>query len=300
MTELLALDLKARAMHAISLDGSRVRTLVEGLDATPDGIVVDQGRGHIYWTSMGAPDTRPEPGGEPPFFRRNGKIERVDFAGEQRTTIVPAGGFTTGKQLTADFAAGRLYWCDREGMQVLTCDLDGGDLHALVVTGEGPEDAEVVRNWPVGICLDLDRRLLYWTQKGASKAGDGRIFRAPLKLPTGASPRHRGDIELLWQDLPEPIDLELLDDGTLVWTDRGKAPEGNTLNRATVQPAPGPPQILSSGYREAIGVAAVSESRFYVSDLGGSIRLVDLSDGTDEVIARPGGPLTGLALADLG
>lgn len=300
MTELLALDLKARAMHAIALDGSRVRTLVEGLDATPDGIVVDHQRRQIYWTSMGAPDAPFTPGGEPPFFHRNGKIERVDFAGENRTTIVPAGAFTTGKQITADFERGQLYWCDREGMQVLTCALDGSDLHALVITGTGPEDAVVARNWPVGICVDPDRGLVYWTQKGAPKAGDGRIFRAPLELPEGADPRARDDIEQLWQDLPEPIDLELLGDGTLVWTDRGKAPEGNTLNRALVDPEPGPPQILSSGYREAIGVAAVDESRFYVSDLGGSIRLVDLSDGTDEVIARPGGPLTGLALADLG
>ncbi|MET9490781.1 hypothetical protein [Nocardia sp. NPDC006630] len=58
-------------------------------------------------------------------------------------------------------------------------------------------------------------------------------------------------------------------------------------------------EILSSGYHEAIGLAAIGESCFYVSDLGGSIRLVDLAEGADTVIARPGGPLTGLALADL-
>ncbi|MEV0251479.1 hypothetical protein AB0H76_33135 [Nocardia sp. NPDC050712] len=295
MTELLALDLKG-AIHAVALDGSEVRTLVDGLDAMPDGIVVDQQRGHIYWTSMGAPDVRPERGSEPPFFQRNGKLERVDFDGRNRTTIVAAGAFTTGKQIAADFTAGRLYWCDREGMQVLTCDLDGNDLRALVSTGE---DAQVVRNWPVGICVDPRRGFLYWTQKGAPKAGDGRIFRAPLDLPAGSSPRDRDDIELLWRDLPEPIDLELLDDGTLVWTDRGEPPEGNTLNRATLEPEPGLVEILSSGYREAIGLAAAGESRFYVSDLGGSIRLVDLSAGIDRVIARPGGPLTGLALAEL-
>lgn len=298
MTELLALDLTERVMHAIALDGSRVRTLVEGLDAVPDGVVVDQRRGHIYWTSMGVPDVPPTPGGEPPFFHRTGMVERVDFDGGNRTTIVAPGVFTTGKQITADFGAGRLYWCDREGMQVLTCDLNGGDLHPLVVTGEGPDDAQIVRNWPVGICLDLTRRQLYWTQKGAPKAGDGRIFRAALDLPADTPPRHRDDIEVLWEHLPEPIDLELHGD-TLTWTDRGKEPDGNTLNRAAVHPDPGPVQILSRGYREAIGLAAINENRLYVSDLGGSVRLVDLTDGTDTVIASPGGPLTGLALADL-
>ncbi|MGV9677087.1 hypothetical protein ACWDSJ_17565 [Nocardia sp. NPDC003482] len=300
MTELLALDIAARVMHAISLDGTEIRTLVDGLDAVPDGIAVDHHRGHIYWTSMGAPDEAPAPGREPPFFRHNGMIERVDLDGGNRVTIVAPGAFTTGKQLTADFQAGQLFWCDREGMQVLTCDLDGGDLRALVVTGEGTEDAQVVRNWPVGIAVDTDRRLLYWTQKGAAKAGDGRIFRAPLDLPPGMPANARTDIEVLWQDLPEPIDLELRDDGdTLVWTDRGKEPTGNTLNRAPVRPEPGSVRILSSGYREAIGVAAVSESRFYVGDLSGSIRLVDLDEGIDTVIARTGGALTGLALAEL-
>ena len=119
--------------------------------------------------------------------------------------------------------------------------------------------------------MDVDRRLLYWTQKGAPNAGEGRIFRAPLDLPPGTSAQHRDDVELLFKDLPEPIDLHLLGGGTtLLWTDRGDQPEGNTLNRAIVQPTVGTLQILSTGYREAIGVAAVSESEFYVTDLGGS------------------------------
>ncbi|MFF0545999.1 hypothetical protein ACFYTF_24480 [Nocardia thailandica] len=297
MTELLALDLAGRCMHAIALDGSGVRTVVEGLTDMPDGIVVDQLRGHIYWTNMGRPDPGFTPGTEPDFFSRNGSVERVDLDGGNRRYVVEPGGFTTGKQITADFEAGRLYWCDREGMQVLTCDLDGGDLHPLIVTGEGPEDAGTVRNWCVGICVDLDRRLLYWTQKGPAKGGDGRILRAPLDLPAGVSARDRVDVTTLFENLPEPIDLEL--HGTsLLWTDRGAPPDGNSLNRATVVPEPGPAQVLSRGYREAIGLASIG-SRFYVSDLGGTVRAVDLDTGTESVLARLGSPLTGLAVADL-
>lgn len=298
MTELLVLNDGKQEMQAVSLDGSRVRTLITGLDERPDGLIVDQRRGHIYWTNMGAPD----PGGDPRSevaHARNGSLERADLDGGNRVTIVPRGAFTTGKQLAADFEAGTLYWCDREGMQVLTCNLDGSDLRALVVPAVGEHAARTIANHCVGVAVDLNRRLLYWTQKGAPKAGEGRIFRAPLDLPPGVSPVDREDVEPLWQDLPEPIDLHLFGGTTLVWTDRGAEPDGNTLNRASVQPTVGAPEIISRGYHEAIGVAAVSESELYVGDLGGSIRYVDLGKGVDTELVHLGFGLTGLALADL-
>jgi hypothetical protein len=296
MTELLVLNAGKHELQAVSLDGTRVRTLVAGLDELPDGIVVDQRRGHVYWTNMGAPDAGSAIPGDA-AYTRNGSLERADLDGTNRVTIVPRGAFTAGKQLAADFDEGVLYWCDREGLQVLRCNLDGSDLRPLVVTGIGADEAHIERNHCVGIAVDADRRLLYWTQKGAPNAGEGGIFRAPLDLPRGTSPRHRSDIELLWKDLPEPIDLHLLGGGaTLLWTDRGDPPEGNTLNRAVVQPAEGTIEILSTGYREAIGVAAVSESEFYVTDLGGSVRHVDLDSGTDTELVNLGYGLTGIAV----
>ena len=298
MTELLVLNDGKQEMQAVSLDGTRVRTLITGLDELPDGIVVDQARGHVYWTNMGAPD--PGSTGGDLAYTRNGSLERADLDGGNRVTIVPRGAFTTGKQLTADFDDGVLYWCDREGTQVLSCNLDGSDLRPLVITAVGDGAAHIDRNHCVGIAVDLHRRLLYWTQKGAPNAGEGRIFRAPLDLPPGTSARHRDDIELLWKDLPEPIDLHLLGDGaTLVWTDRGDEPEGNTLNRAMVLPTIGAPEILSTGYREAIGLAAVSDAEFYVGDLAGSIRHVNLDSGVDAELVHLGHGLTGIALAEL-
>ena len=85
----------------------------------------------------------------------------------------------------------------------------------------------------------------------------------------------------------------------LVWTDRGAEPRGNTLNRATVEPSVGTPEIMSTGYHEAIGLAAVSESEFYVGDLGGSIRHVNLDNGIDTELVHLGPGLTGIALAEL-
>ena len=51
-TELLVLDAGKRELQAVSLDGTRVRTLVAGLDELPDGIVVDQRRGHVCRTNI--------------------------------------------------------------------------------------------------------------------------------------------------------------------------------------------------------------------------------------------------------
>ena len=148
-----------------------------------------------------------------------------------------------------------------------------------MVPAVGDEAAQAASNHCVGIAVDLDRRLLYWTQKGAPKAGEGGL-RAPLDLRPGTSAQHRDDIELLWKDLPEPIDYTC-SAGRRWCGPTGAEPEGKTLTRAMVQPNVGAPEILSCGDHEAIGVAAVSESQFYVGDLGGSIRHVNLDTGVD-------------------
>ena len=145
MTELLVLNDGKQEMQAVSLDGTRVRTLITGIDERADGIVVDQLRGHVYWTNMGAPDPGSGPRSEV-AYARNGSLERADLDGSNRVTIVPRGAFTTGKQLAADFEAGVLYWCDREGMQVLSCNLDGSELRPLVVPAVGDEAAQTISN----------------------------------------------------------------------------------------------------------------------------------------------------------
>jgi hypothetical protein len=300
MTELVVLHTLKHEIQVVALDGSRVRALVSDVDEVPDGVVIDKDRGHIYWTNMGTPDPGAPPRTEPTFFTRNGSIERVNLDGSGRRTIVARGTFTTGKQLAADFAAGQLYWCDREGMQVLSCDLDGSNVQTLVVAGSGDTDARDARNQCVGIAVDTVRRLIYWTQKGAPNAGQGRIFRCASDIPPGRTAAERNDIELLWQNLPEPIDLDLDGAGRLVWTDRGAEPEGNTLNRAAVQPHVGEHTILARGFDEAIGLATADDATYYVSSIrSGVIRVVNVVDGTDREVINLGVGITGIALADL-
>ncbi|MEU6479147.1 hypothetical protein ABZ858_20115 [Streptomyces sp. NPDC047017] len=297
--ELLALQVWPGKVLRVSTGDGDVHALVEDAGAAPDGIVVDSRV--AYWTTMGTPTTDPDTPGEAgqDFSRRNGGVHAFPLDGGTPREVLPAGAITTGKQLTSD-GAGTLYWGDREGHRISRVRTDGTGLTDLVVTPAG----DGILGECVGVAVDPARGHLYWTQKGPAKGGQGRIFRTGLDMPPGENAENRSDVELLWSGLPEPIDLHL-DGDWLYWTDRGAAPDGNTLNRAPV-PAPGthgrPPEILATGFAEAIGLAVDSEAGLaYVSDLGGHIRAVPLPDGPAaartpwDVVTLPN-PLTGLCL----
>ncbi|MEU4798295.1 hypothetical protein [Streptomyces sp. NPDC023327] len=296
---LLALQIVPGKVLRVTVPDGRVHTLCEDAGPAPDGIVVDATT--VYWTTMGAPLSDPDVPGEAgqDFSRPNGGVHAMDLTGGPRRDVVPPGALTTGKQLTSD-GAGTLYWSDREGHRVSRVRVDGTGLTDLVVN---PAEDGIMGEC-VGVAVDPARGHLYWTQKGPAKGGKGRILRAGLEIPTGQSAASRTDIEVLWDDLPEPIDLHLAGD-RLYWTDRGAAPAGNTLNRARV-PAPRSPgeapEILADGFEEAIGLAVDAEAGIaYVSDLHGHIRAVPLPDGPAagqeprDIVALPH-PLTGLCL----
>ncbi len=269
-------------------------------DATgpsPDGVQIADGV--VYWTTMGMPSVRPGATGEASldYSAANGGLHAIAVDGTGRRDVVPPGAITTGKQLA--LADGWLYWGDREGFKVSRVRVDGTSLTDLVVN---PRDDEWLGEC-VGVAVDVGRGQLYWTQKGPAKGGRGRIFRAGLELPFGESADARSDIEILWHDLPEPIDLEIVGD-LLYWTDRGAAPRGNTLNRAALPPAGalgGDVEILAGGFGEAIGV--VIDDQFgvaYVSDLAGRVLEVSLPGGGREggsvrVVATLDTPLSGIA-----
>src|SRR5258706_5559942 len=166
--------------------------------------------------------------------RNDGSIERAALDGHNRKTIVPEGATFTPKQLHLDKKNGKLYWCDREGMRVMRCNLDGSKVETLVDSSKGdPRPGPDATKWCVGITVDPERGKIYWTQKGPTKGGSGRIFRTNLEIPRGETAANRSDIEVLFDKLPEPIDLELdLESRVLYWTDRGDPPRGKTVNRA--------------------------------------------------------------------
>ncbi|QIS10326.1 hypothetical protein [Nocardia arthritidis] len=292
---LLVLRINAHTIERIDLADNTVHTVVADTGPHPDGVVYDPSADRIYWTTMGTP--RRVPGNDRDFTRRDGSVRSARLDGSDYRQVVPDGGLTTGKQLTADFATQRLYWSDREGCKVSRVNTDGSGRTDLVVNPHTDHRMSEC----VGIAIDSVNGQLYWTQKGPTDGGRGRILRAGLEIPAGETAATRSDIEILWDALPEPIDLHLDPAGTIYWTDRGAEPFGNTLNRAPI-PRKGErgdqPEILARGFGEAIGVA-VDTDLAYVTDLAGTVRAIPIdssSSATEYVVTQfPGQPLTGIA-----
>ena len=289
---LFYLEASGGRIHSANADGSDRKVILSG-GRVPDGIVVDVEGGHIYWTNMGVPS------------KNDGSIERVDLDGQNRVTIIEQGKTFTPKQLHLEKKSGKLYWCDREGMRVMRANLDGSNIETLVDTSKGDaRPGTDLTKWCVGITVDPDRGQIYWTQKGPDDAGKGRIFRAKIDIPNGETAVNRTDIELLFDGLPEPIDLELdLKNRLLYWTDRGDPPRGNTVNRASIDadfskhPTP---DILLTHLMEGIGIALdFKGNRMFVTDLAGNIFSAKLDGSEKKPLLVAQGNLTGIAYAEV-
>jgi DNA-binding beta-propeller fold protein YncE len=290
---LFFLDLAGGRILTSNPDGSDLKTIVSEGRKLPDGIVVDVAGGHIYWTNMGNPSVN------------DGSIDRADLDGRNITSIVPAGSTFTPKQLQLDKKNGKLYWSDREGMRVMRCDLDGSHLETLLDTSQGESrPGKDQKKWCVGIAVDVNGGKFYWTQKGNDNAGQGRIFRAGLEIPKGQTPANRQDIEVLYDNLPEPIDLDLdLGNRVVYWTDRGDPPRGNTVNRAPMDAPPGKrkePEIVFNHLMEGIGLSLdLANNRMFLTDLGGSVYSANLDGSNKKNLLIAEGNLSGIAYAEL-
>ncbi|KRQ17027.1 hypothetical protein [Bradyrhizobium manausense] len=286
--QLFFLEVSTNRIQAMKPDGSDRKVVVTNCQL-PDGIAIDVSAGHIYWTNMGSG-----------VAVNDGSIERVDIDGTARKVIVPCGATFTPKQIQLDQKGGKLYWSDREGMRVMRCNLDGSEIETLIEAGRGELDRRDPTKWCIGITIDTDRRQIYWTQKGPDNAGKGRIFRADMDIPNGESPANRSDIEVLFDDLPEPIHLEFdLANRVLYWTDRGDPPRGNTVNRACVD-LKTEPEILITHLMEGIGIALdVPGNQMFITDLAGSIYTANLNGKSKYNLLWSQGNFTGIAYAEI-
>ena len=284
---LFVLELSGDRIHSMNPDGSDRKTIVTNC-RYPDGIAVDSDAGHIYWTNMGVPHLN------------DGSIERADLDGGNRKVIIPQGVTHTPKQMHLDKEGKKLYWCDREGMRVMRANLDGSQVETLVETGRGDKVRADQSRWCVGITIDPKRRHFYWTQKGPDNGGQGRIFRAGIDIPKGESPNNRSDVEVLFDGLPEPIDLELdLKNRVLYWTDRGDPPRGNTVNRVAID-TKADPEIVVTHLMEGIGIALdIPGNRMFVTDFAGSVYSADLDGKNERNFLYAQGNLTGIAYAEI-
>ena len=240
----------------------------------PDGLAIDSRLGRMFWTCMGTP-------GKP-----DGAIYSADLDGSNIKTIIAPGHINTPKQLALDPANETIYFCDREGRSVLRCGYDESHLVKVIDNGTcGSEDN--VLDWCVGVALSPSLGKLFWTQKGPSKGGKGRLFSA--NLPTGIDGAATG-VRCLLGDLPEPIDLEFDESShTLYWTDRGELPHGNALYKVQLDAngdiSSSGKEVLARHFHEAIGLKLDSARRqIYITDLGGSIYCYSLDGTTKETL----------------
>jgi hypothetical protein len=174
-------------------------------------------------------------------------------------------------------------------------------VETLVQAGLGDLDRRDQTRWCVGITIDPKRQQIYWTQKGPDNAGRGRIFRANIDIPKRETAANRTDIEVFFDGLPEPIDLELdLKNRILYWTDRGDPPRGNTVNRASIDAKPKAPEIVLTHLMEGIGIALdIPGDRMFVTDFAGSIYSANLDGSGERNFLYAQGNLTGIAYAEI-
>ncbi len=271
-------------------------TLVSN-QSLPDGIDISRTTNRMFWTNMGAATST-----------HDGSVLSARLDGSDIKTLLPPGAVHTPKQLVVDDAAGKIYFADREGMSLHRISFDGSHHEILLRTGSltNPAHKNDMTRWCVGITLDTVRGYVYWTQKGASKSGQGRIFRAGLDIPAGQTAENRSDIELVLDELPEPIDLELdAEEQVLYWTDRGEHPIGCSVNKLDVgggavvqaEKTRGRKVILARHFNEPIGLKLEKGKRvLYVGDLGGGVYQVSAVTGRKTVLYRDEACYTGVCL----
>ena len=131
-------------------------------------------------------------------------------------------------------------------------------------------------------------------------SSDLRLCRASAEIPKGESPAKRSDIEVLFDGLTEPIDLELdLKNRVLYWTDRGDPPRGNTVNRVPIDKK-AEPEIVIRHLMEGIGVALdIPGNRMFVTDFAGSVYSADLDGKNERNFLAAQGNLTGIAYVEV-
>jgi 3-hydroxyacyl-CoA dehydrogenase len=273
-----------------SADGSNVRELVGG-QSMPDGIDVSISAGKLFWTNMGKSPSK-----------NNGSVMASNLDGTNVQTIIPEGQVHTPKQIKIDHENKKLYFCDREGLRIHRCDFDGSNHEVIVQTGDfSTSETQDQTKWCVGIAVDPQAGKFYWSQKGPSKGGQGRIFHANINLPDGETASSRSDTELLFDNLPEPIDLEFESESQMLyWTDRGEYPLGNTLNAANVGEGKAEYKTLARHFHEAIGlkIDAVNQ-HIYLTDLGGTVYRMGMDGGDKRKIYETDSAYSGIALAHL-
>ena len=311
------LDIAGQALSDISKAGRMGRVLCGGFDGrplrgiaedrlVPDGIDASYYKQHLHWTNTGAPGAI------------DGHINSGNHDGSDFCTIVPPekDGLRTPKQLTINQIINMIHFYDREGLTVIRCALDGSALETLACTGDPSYSTHLAdkSSQCVGVTVDHIHGHLYRSQKGISKGGQGSICRAGLDMPKYKQPDARSDVEVLFEGLPEFVDLDLdTETMMLYWANRDEAPLGNSLNRGYVGPDRATYLLSALPLERQYGYTLLANllhdpinfkldmynDHLYAIDMGGAYSRFGLEGEGREKLFEYLGVYTGLALAYL-
>ena len=145
---------RGRLIRAAS-DGTSFTPILDNLH-WPDSIDYLEEDGRLYFTCMGIPGVE------------DGSLQSCRLDGTDLRQIILEKALNTPKQLVLDPVQKKVYLCDREGLSILRCAIDGSQLEVLVETGDlaSAEHRKDQMRWCVGLAIHWEQRMIYWTQKG--------------------------------------------------------------------------------------------------------------------------------------
>jgi hypothetical protein len=163
-------------IRRVDLDGTNVELLYD-LTLSLEGLALDLKNHDLYATSWSTGDVIAAP-------MDGGTVRAVRY-------LVSTG--TAGPEAIAlDVKGNKMYWAHSGEGRIQRAALDGSKVET-VVSG---------LTSPYGLDLDLDRRMVYWTDVT-------RIQRAAMEIPFGQTPANRKDIVTILEDLVVANDLHL-------------------------------------------------------------------------------------------
>jgi hypothetical protein len=205
------------------LDGTNVKAIVPmGGTHTPKQMKLDAAHGKIYWCD-----------------REGMRVMRANVDGSDIETLVTTAAASASADMSnwavgiaLDLTGGKLYWTQK-GPGPSGGTGQGSIRRAALEIPTGQDsttrtDIEVLFSGlpePIDMDLDLDKRQMYWTDRG-----DGTVSRAPMDPPAGADPAHRTDREILVHGAGQAIGITLdLPNGVMYYTalDTGAVSKAN-------------------------------------------------------------------------
>jgi sugar lactone lactonase YvrE len=136
--------------------------------------------------------------------REGSKVWRCDYDGGNLEVLVSEHGVQQIVGVGADPTKRQFYFSDRNGKKLFRAGMDmpAGETHADRKDVELIYVEKVGNSMPLDIELDLEHRMIYWTDRT-----QGKIQGMHMDIPAGETPENRTDVTTIRDGLVEAIGL---------------------------------------------------------------------------------------------